>query len=157
MLAEAVDELIREAERQLARLSTECEGEIERAAARIRERYAREIATFSDSIAHLEAVKANHSAHAPHTPPSARRHRGDAQARNKSGDGKFPVTDEIKKIVRGLKGQYSLEDLYKAFDKKHPEIRKGLNRTSIHRAVNLLVKSGEVEKVELGKYKNREQ
>jgi hypothetical protein len=158
-LTDGVDELIREARRELARLSTECEQEIERAANRIREKYEREKAALSDSIALLEAAKANLSGHAPNHPTSFQKRvkqRGDARVRSESASGKFPVTEAVRKIVRGLKGQYSLEGVYTAFDKKHPEIRKGLNRTSIHRAVNLLVKWGEVEKVGLGKYKNRE-
>lgn len=155
-LTDGIDELIRETKRQMALLSTECEQEIKSSAARIREKYAHKIAKFSDSLAHLEAVRANHSGgSAALHPPSAQkqaRARGDVQARNK----KFRVTEEVEKIVKVLRDEYSLDDVYKLFDKRHPGIRQTLNRTSIHRALNLLVtKSGKVEKVGPARYRNR--
>src|SRR4051812_12510750 len=107
MLTESIDDLIREARREMARLSTERDDEIARTVTRIKEKYAREMETYADSITHLEAVKANHSSHAQKRLKS----QNGVQARNRSGSGKFPVTEEVRGIVREMHGLYSLEDI----------------------------------------------
>lgn len=69
---------------------------------------------------------------------------------------KFPVKREVRKLVRILDGEYSPQKVEDILDKKFPGVADQINHSSVHRALQDLVKAGEVIKLGVGRYKNKD-
>lgn len=163
-----IDDAVVEIEREIERLSTEHSQAVER----LKATHEEEMRPLYDALKLLKQVKIGASADdakktsAAARPSTARlKGRTNIQAAaqgERTGSRthikksrKFPVKEEVRKMIRHIEGEYSPRSVEKLLDREFPGVADIINHSSVHRALNDLRKSGEILKVGTARYRNK--